>query len=270
MGEPVTTEMALPPVVLTIAGTDPCGGAGIQADLRAFQHLGAAGASVITTVIAQNSLGIQAVYPLPPRFVARQIDSVVKDMNVAAVKIGALANPRIVSTVANRLGRRHLSNVVLDPVMAAKDGTPLLSPKGVQRLRDELCPRVRVITPNVPEAAILSGRDVNNLDDAREAAKIIQSFGVGWVLIKGGHWKAETPAVDLLYDGESFTELTGNRQEGRSVRGTGCLFSAAMAVGLAKGWSVPETAAWAKEFVTTAIRTALAVGKGHLVWTGRV
>lgn len=256
------------PVALTIAGTDPSGGAGIQADLRAFQAAGVAGVSVITAALAQNSLGVRGIHKVPPRFVARQIDSVVEDVPVAAVKIGMLADAQIVSAVAGRIRRRDLPNVILDPVLAAKDGTPLLSPRGVQRLKAEIMPRLLVVTPNVPEAAILSGRDVRTLNDAREAARAIHAMGARWTLIKGGHWGEDMPPVDLLFDGSDFTELAGARVPGVAVRGTGCLFSAALAAHVAQGHDVPEAARRAKDFITRAIADAVQYGRGHRVWFG--
>lgn len=257
-----------PPVVLTIAGTDPSGGAGIQADLRTFQALRVAGASVVTAALAQNSTGVNAIHPLPPRFVALQIDSVAKDTCVAATKIGMLCNERIVSTVANRIGRRGLMNVVLDPVVAAKDGRPLLTPRGLKRLIAELLPRSLVITPNLPEAASLAGVPVENMEGAREAARAIHGLGPRYVIIKGGHSADASRSVDLLFDGESFDELTRERIAGKPMRGTGCIFSAALAAFIAKGLSVPEAFREAKAFVTLAISSATQVGKGHPMWIG--
>ncbi len=256
------------PVVLTLAGTDPSGGAGIQADLRAFQAAGVAGVSVITAVNAQNSLGVRGIHKVPPRFIARQIDAVVEDVRVSATKIGMLGDAQIVSIVAERMRRRRLPNVVLDPVLAAKDGTLLLSPKGVTRLIDKILPHALVVTPNIPEAAILSKTDIRTLDDAREAARVIHGLGARHVLIKGGHWGEGAPPLDLLYDGSDFTELTGERIEGLAVRGTGCLYSASLAAHLALGRDVASAAAEAKNFVTRAIADAVQYGRGYRVWTG--
>lgn len=260
--------MSTVPVVLTIAGTDPSGGAGIQADLRVFQAAGVAGVSVITAVNAQNSLGVRGIHKVPPRFIARQIDAVVEDITVAATKIGMLGDAQIVSIVAERIRRRNLPNIVLDPVLAAKDGTPLLSPKGVTRLIAEILQQALVVTPNLPEAGILAKMEVRTLYDAREAARIIHGLGARHVLIKGGHWEDDAPPLDLLYDGSEFTELTGARIEGPAVRGTGCLYSASLAAHLALGRDVASAAAEAKKFITQAITDAVQYGKGFRVWTG--
>lgn len=255
------------PVAITIAGTDPSGGAGVAMDLRVFQALGLIGASVITAVNAQNSLGVRGTHRVPPRMVARQIDAVAEDYAISATKIGMLAGEQTVSVVAGRIRRRLLRNVVVDPVLAAKDGTPLLTAKGRARLLEEIAPRALVLTPNVPEAATLSGRAVRNLSDAREAARILRDAGTGWVLIKGGHWE-DGPATDLLYGGDDFVELPGTRLPGASVRGTGCMFSAALAGFLARGLPVPDAAERAKAFTTHAIASATLSGKGNPVWFG--
>jgi hydroxymethylpyrimidine/phosphomethylpyrimidine kinase len=263
-------QVAPPPVALTIAGTDPSGGAGVAADLRAFQAAGVAGASVVTAVVAQNTQGVRGIHIVPPRFVARQMDAVAEDMPVAATKIGMLANAQIVSVVAGRVRRRRLPNVVLDPVLAASDGTPLLAPKAVDRLRAELLPLALVVTPNLDEAKILSKTCIETLEDARKAAEIIYGFGPRYVIVKGGHWGDEAPSLDLLFDGTDFTILTEPRVRGRSVRGTGCLFSASLAAHLARGLGVEESAARAKQFVTHAIETAALIGKGSRVWAGEI
>lgn len=261
-------QIGAPPVALTIAGTDPSGGAGIAADLRAFQAAGVAGASVITAVLAQNTQGVHGVLKLPPSFVARQVDAVAKDISVAATKIGLLPDARAVSAVAARVRRRDLPNVVLDPVLAASDGTAFLTPRGVDRLIADLLPKTLVVTPNIPEANILAKTYIRTLEDAREAATIIHGFGARYVIVKGGHWGDEAPPLDLLFDGTGFTVLTGQRVKGRPVRGTGCLFSASLAAHLALGRSVEESATRAKSFVTHAIETAAQIGKGSPVWTG--
>lgn len=256
------------PVVLTIAGTDPCGGAGIQADLRAFSALGVAGASVVTSVVAQNTEGVTGIFKVPPSAVARQMDAVAKDLPISAVKIGLLSDARIVSTVAGRIGRRDLANVVLDPVIAASDGTVLLPTRGITRLKEDLLPRVLVVTPNIPEAEILSGLAITNEDAIIEAARRIGALGPKWVLVKGGHAEGTESVVDLLWDGTGVTRFEGERLTGGPVRGTGCLLSAAIAAGLAHGLSVTEAVSRAREFVAKAIRSALPIGKGSRVWVG--
>lgn len=255
-------------LVLTIAGTDPSGGAGIQADLRAFQSLGVAGTSVITAAVAQNSTGVSAIHYLPPHFIALQIDAVAKDAPIQAIKIGMLGNERIVSAVSDRITRRTLPNVVLDPVLAAKDGRPLLTARGMKRLVSELLPKTLVVTPNVPEAASLAQMAVGTLDEAREAARIIHGHGARWVIVKGGHWADGQPPVDLVFDGETFVELPGDRIPGVPVRGTGCLFSAALAAYIAQGHGVLNAGRMAKAFVAQAIAEASQIGKGHRIWLG--
>lgn len=260
--------MSVPPTVLTIAGTDPCGGAGIQADLRVFAALGVAGASVVTEAIAQNTTGVLAIHHLPPRFVARQIDAVARDLPVAAVKIGALGTAHTVSVVAERIRRRSLPDVVLDPVLAAKDGTPLLAARGVARLKEDLLPRALVVTPNVPEAIALTGIHVSDVESAARAAKALVGMGAGCAIVKGGHLADEAEPVDVLFDGDNVTLLRGERQAGSPVRGTGCIFSAALTSYLALGDGVPEAARKAKAFTSHAIETAVAIGKGARVWLG--
>ncbi|HEY3413375.1 MAG TPA: bifunctional hydroxymethylpyrimidine kinase/phosphomethylpyrimidine kinase [Armatimonadota bacterium] len=260
--------MTAHPLVLTIAGTDPSGGAGIQADLRAFQFLGVTGTSVITAALAQNSTGVTAIHYLPPRIIEAQIDAVAKDAPIAAVKIGMLGNERIVSAVSERITRRKLPNVVLDPVLAAKDGRVLLTPRGIRRLISDLLPKTLIVTPNVPEAAALAQRAISTLDEAREAARIIHGHGARWVIVKGGHWADDTSPIDLVFDGETFVELAGDRIPGPSVRGTGCLFSASLAAYIALGTGVLDAAVKAKSFVARAITDAAQVGKGHRIWSG--
>lgn len=260
--------MSVPPSVLTIAGTDPCGGAGIQADLRVFAALGVAGASVITEAIAQNTTGVLAIHHLPPRFVARQIDAVARDLRVAAVKVGALGTPQAVSAVAERIGRRSLPRVVLDPVLAAKDGTPLLAARGLARLREELLPRVLVVTPNVPEAIALTGVHVRDVESAAEAARALVALGAAYAVVKGGHLAEGSEPVDVLCDSDGVTLLRGERRAGLPVRGTGCIFSAALASYLALGDGVPDAARKAKAFTSRAIESAVAVGRGARVWLG--
>ena len=251
------------PRVLSIAGSDPSGGAGIQLDLKVFERLGVYGLSAITAVTAQNTLGVQKINRVPPRIIAAQIDSVARDIGADACKIGMLYHETAVDVVADRIARREIPNVVLDPVIAAKDGTRLLSAKGVRRMIRRLIPRALVITPNVPEAEILSRMRIRGIALVEEAAKIIHGFGCGYVLIKGGHLPGEP--VDVLYDGREFTRLPGVRTEGTPVHGTGCAFSAALAARIALGDSVPDAAAFAKDFVAELIKSAVKLGKGSLL-----
>lgn len=247
---------------LTIAGSDSSGGAGIQADLKAFAQIGVYGLSAITAVTAQNSLGVQKVNKVPPRIVAAQIDAVARDIGTDACKIGMIYSEQVVSVIAERIERRKITNVVLDPVIFAKDGSRLLLARGVDRLRKELIPRCTVVAPNLAEAAELAKREVADLEDAKEAAKIIRGFGAKYVLIKGGHLEGDP--IDLLYDGEEFTEFRGKRIEGKSLHGTGCIMTAAIAARLALGDTVPEAVKFAKGFVASAIEASVRLGKGKM------
>lgn len=249
--------------VLTIAGSDPSAGAGVQLDLKVFERLGVYGMTVVTAVTAQNTLGVQRIEKVSPSTIRVQIDSVARDIGVDACKIGMLYHETVVDMVAERIDRREIPNVVLDPIIAAKDGTRLLSAKGVSRMRRRLIPMSLVVTPNAEEAGILAKMAVESLDDLREAAKAIQGFGCRYVLAKGGHLAGEP--VDILYDGESFLELPGVRIEGTPVHGTGCAFSAALAARIALGDSVPDAARFAKDFVAELIKSAVKIGKGNLL-----
>lgn len=249
--------------VLTIAGSDSSSGAGVQLDLKVFNRLGVYGTSAIAAITAQNTLGVQKVNKVPSRIIAAQIDSVARDIGIDACKIGMLYDPTAVDAVAERIARREIPNVVLDPVLKAKDGTALLAHKGIRRMKRFLIPKVLVVTPNAPEAELLSGMRVNNLEDLKQAAKRIQYMGCHYVLAKGGHLEAEP--IDVLYDGYSFIELPGVRIEGPPVHGTGCAFSAALAARIALGDTVPEAALFAKSFVTELIKTAIKLGKGSLL-----
>lgn len=248
--------------VLTIAGSDPSGGSGVQADLKVFADLGVFGLSVIAVMTAQNSQGVQKIAAVAPSIIRAQIDSVVRDIGADACKIGMLYSHRTVSAVAERVARREIGNIVLDPVVFAKDGTRLLSEQAVKRVRRELLPKVLVITPNLQDANELTGLRVGCVEEMREAARAIHDLGPKFVLIKGGHLEGE-PA-DVLYDGDGFAELTGKRIEGPPMRGTGCILSAAIAARLALGDGVPEACAFAKGYVQECIGRGVTLGKGKL------
>lgn len=248
---------------LTIAGSDSCGGAGIQLDLRIFERLGVYGECSITAVTAQNTMGVQKINKVPPRIVVSQIDSVMRDIGANACKIGMLYSPTVVVAVAERIRRLGIQNVVLDTVLASKDGTPFLGNDGIKRLRRFLIPHALVVTPNVPEAEILTGMRIGSMDDMKCAAMKIREMGCEYVLLKGGH--LDDSPVDLLYDGCSFLELAGVRVEGPPVHGTGCALSAAIAARVALGDSVPAAAVFAKAFVADLIRSAVRLGKGNLL-----
>lgn len=249
--------------VLTIAGSDSSGGGGVQADLKMFQRCGVHGASVVTALTAQNTCGVLGVHRVPPRFVARQIDAVTRDLPLAAAKTGMLDRGQIVEAVAERVQRRSIPNLVVDPVILAKDGTPLLDRRGLTALCQRLLPLALVVTPNVPEAEALSGLSIRDEASLRDAAQTIAAFGVRAVLIKGGHLPEE-PVDTLLLDGE-FHRFPGERLSGLPVRGTGCLYSAALAARLALGDPLPDACRFAKEQVRAAIQTALPLGKGSRI-----
>jgi len=250
--------------VLTIAGSDPSGGAGIQVDLKVFADLGVYGLSAITAVTAQNSQGVQKINAVPPRIIRAQIDSVIRDIGADACKTGMLYSHQAVSAVAERIARREIPNVVVDPVVFAKDGHRLLSEKGVKRLRTELLPRALIVTPNLADAEALIGREVKRIDDMREAARAIFDMGCKFVLVKGGHLEGDP--VDVLYDGSGFAELPGKRIEGPPMRGTGCILSAAIATRLALGDDVPKACVFAKSYVEECIKRAAALGKMKLLF----
>jgi hydroxymethylpyrimidine/phosphomethylpyrimidine kinase len=248
------------PRALTIAGSDSSAGAGIQADLKTFAALGVYGLSALTAVTAQNTLGVRAAFELPPDLVEAQIDAVLEDIGANAAKSGMLASAPIIEAVARSVARWRLP-LVVDPVMAAKSGDPLLQPSAVEALRRLLLPLALVVTPNLPETEMLIGRPVRTLDEMREAAQAIAALGVPHVVVKGGHRLAEP--IDVYFDGSAFVELHAERIDTPHTHGTGCTFSAAIAAFLARGLSVGEAIAAAKRYTTEAIRHAPGIGHGH-------
>jgi hydroxymethylpyrimidine/phosphomethylpyrimidine kinase len=246
---------------LTIAGSDSGGGAGIQADLKTFAALGVFGTSAITSVTAQNTVGVQGVHDLPPEFVGQQIDSILDDIPIDAAKTGMLASAAIIKVVAARVKAHRIELLVVDPVMVAKSGASLLHPDAVIAMISHVLPLALVVTPNVPEAEALSGLTISGLDGMRQAARLIHRLGPRYVVVKGGHLQGR--AIDLLFDGNAFTELDAERIDTPHTHGTGCVFSAAIAAHLAKGNPVPEAVAAAKRFVTAAIRHGFPLGKGY-------
>jgi hydroxymethylpyrimidine/phosphomethylpyrimidine kinase len=248
---------------LTIAGSDSGGGAGIQADLKTFAALGVYGMSALTAITAQNTVGVQGVFELPADFVGLQIDSVVTDIGVDAVKTGMLANAEIIAMVATKVREHNLPNLVVDPVMVAKSGDPLLREDAYQALVRELIPLAKVLTPNLHEARVLTGLEIGGLEQMREAARAIHELGAQNVVVKGGHLPGSDESVDILYDGHDFIEFTAPRVETRNTHGTGCTFASAIAAELAKGKSVTEAVRAAKEFITMALQHSLTLGRGH-------
>ena len=250
-----------PPTAMTIAGSDSGGGAGIQADLKTFSALGVFGASTLTAITAQNTVGVTAVHEIPTDVIAAQIDAVVTDIGADAVKTGMLSSPAIVSVVADAIRRHGIANLVVDPVMVAKSGDRLLRAEAIATIREELIPLALVVTPNIPEAEDLTGQTIETDDDARRAAEAIIGMGAGCVVIKGGH--RDGPPTDILYDGNRFIEFTAERIPSTNTHGTGCTFASAVAAGLAHGLDVPAAVGQAKEYVTAAISAAYPIGRGH-------
>ncbi len=248
--------------VLTIAGSDSGGGAGIQADLKAMSANGVFAMSVITAITAQNTEEVTEVFELPVSIIAAQIDAVFDDFEVAAVKTGMLSSADIVSVVAKMLRPQHVTNLVVDPVMVSKNGHPLLKPDAVEALKRELIPLALVVTPNIHEAQHLSGMEIRSLSDARQAAKAIHRLGCRCVLIKGGHLLAEK-GTDLLYDGRFFSIYKGEFIETPHTHGTGCTYASAIAAQLARGKPLPDAVQTAKTYITEAIRHSLAIGHGR-------
>ena len=249
------------PRAMTIAGSDSGGGAGIQADLKTFATLGVYGTSVLTAITSQNTLRVTDVMELPTSLIASQIDAVLSDIGTDAVKTGMLSSSAIIETVAEKIREHGLRVLVVDPVMVAKGGDRLLQEEAVEALRNTLLPLAEVVTPNAPEAQVLTGREVRTLDDARDAARELVAMGARAAVVKGGH--LEGPATDILYDGKDFRLFTTQRIETTSVHGTGCTFASAIAAGLAKGLTVRDALAHAKSYVTAAIRQAFPMGQGH-------
>ena len=248
---------------LTIAGSDSGGGAGIQADLKTFQELGVYGMSALTAVTAQNTLGVQGVYPLSEEAVAKQLSSIGDDLKPDALKTGMLFSGEIIRCVAQKIQAYGWSNLVIDPVMVAKGGSKLLQLDAVQSLITYLLPLSLVTTPNIPEAEILTGLPISSLQDREEAARRISAMGSRYVVIKGGHDSSGDEVVDILFDGQNFLYLESPRVETLHTHGTGCTFSAALTAELAMGKTVPEAVHTAKAFIQAAIEDGLGIGAGH-------
>jgi len=246
---------------LTIAGSDSGGGAGIQADLKTFSALGVFGMTALTAVTAQNTLTVTAIVELSPDVVAQQIDAVATDIGVDAAKTGMLSSAAIIGAVAERLRFHGIVSVVVDPVMISKSGARLLRPEAVDALRREILPLALVVTPNLHEAAALSGREVQTVAQMEDAARAIADLGPRYVVVKGGH--LEGAAIDVLYDGRTIERLEAPRLSTPHTHGTGCVFSAAIAAHLARGAEPRSAVRGAKAFVTAALAAALAIGRGH-------
>jgi hydroxymethylpyrimidine kinase/phosphomethylpyrimidine kinase len=246
---------------LTIAGSDSSGGAGIQADLKVIALLGGYGTSVITALTAQNTLGVQAIYPIPVAFIEKQLQSVLSDIDIDAVKTGMLVRAAVVSLVARTLDKFKVQKLVLDPVMISESGRPLLEEKAVHTLNDKLFPIAGLITPNLSESSVLTGIPVRTRTDMKKAARIMKERTRGNVLIKGGHLSGA--AVDLFFDGETFREFSSPRIRNRNTHGTGCTLSSAIATFWGQGLPLIEALQKSKEFITKAIAAAQPVGHGR-------
>ncbi|MBN2538506.1 MAG: bifunctional hydroxymethylpyrimidine kinase/phosphomethylpyrimidine kinase [Deltaproteobacteria bacterium] len=247
--------------VLTIAGSDSGGGAGIQADLKTITALGGFGMSVITALTAQNTLGVHGIHEIPIDFIEKQFDAVATDIGVDAAKTGMLSSSEIMRTVAGKIKEYRIKKLVVDPVMVAKGGAMLIKQEAKKTLIEELLPLACVITPNVPEAEELTGMEIMTVEDMKKAAKDIHRMGAKNVFVKGGHMSGD--ALDILYDGVDFHEFTSERIDTKNTHGTGCTTSAAIATGLAQGMDVYEAVKRAKEYITVAIKYSISIGKGH-------
>jgi len=247
-------------IALTIAGSDSSGGAGIQADLKTFAAFGVYGASAITALTAQNTVGVRSIADVDPQFVANQIDAIVEDLEVGAAKTGMLARVAVIEAVADRLRTHRLPYLVVDPVMVATSGDVLLEPEALTALREKILPLATLLTPNLREAEILTGRSVTNPAQMRDAARTLIESGVRAVLVKGGHLADD--ALDILYDSQSFREFSAPQIATRNTHGTGCTLSAAITACLARGFSLEESVAAGKRYITRAIATAPGIGHG--------
>ncbi len=249
----------MPPIALTIAGSDPSGGAGLQADLKTFHQFGVYGEAVVTLLTVQNTLRVSRVEVMSPELVLEQLRAVLEDIPPGAAKTGALGSIELVRAIA-RAAATFTFPLVVDPVMISKHGAPLVAPEAIRAIREELVPTAALVTPNVPEAEALAGISIRTDEDVRQAACAIHRSGVRAVLIKGGH--REGDATDMLFDGSHWREFAGPRIETRHTHGTGCTYSAAITAGLASGLPLVEAVWRAKRFIQDAIRTNPGLGQG--------
>ena len=256
-----------PRVALTIAGSDSSGGAGVQADLKAFAACGVFGASAITALTAQNTTGVRGVHAVPAAFVVAQVEAVLDDLDVAAVKTGMLATAEVVHAVAGLAAAGRLPRLVVDPVMVASSGARLLEPDAERAYLEALLPHAEVLTPNLSEAQVLLGRSITTLAEQREAARALGALGPRAVLVKGGHAVAGTQdeAVDVLWDGAQLRELRAGRVAGTNDHGTGCTLASALAAGLARGEDLVAAVEAAKAYVLRALAGGAGwrLGAGH-------
>ncbi|WP_164670794.1 bifunctional hydroxymethylpyrimidine kinase/phosphomethylpyrimidine kinase [Virgibacillus doumboii] len=248
------------PCALTIAGTDPSGGAGIQADLKTFQELQSYGMSVITSVVAQNTTGVQDVHHLPVEMIEKQLDTIISDIPFQAFKTGMIAAIDMMEAIAGRVTDLDVP-FIMDPVMVAKSGDPLIANDARQYLREKLLPMTTLITPNIPEAEDIVGWKIETPKEMEMAAKeIVHKHGAGAALVKGGH--LEGKAMDVLYDGKTINTYSAERINTKNTHGTGCTYSAAITAYISRGETIPEAVKRAKNFVTAAIRDSFPLGYG--------
>ena len=252
-----------PPHALTIAGSDSGGGAGIQADLKTFAAFGVYGMSAITAVTAQNTLAVTAVQEINLDVIAAQIDAVVEDIGVDVVKTGMLSSPAITHLVATKAREHGFERLIVDPVMIAASGARLLQDDAVSTIKKELIPLATVVTPNVPEAEVLTGIEIVDRAGMEEAALRIHALGPKYVVVKGGHLEGDENSDDLLFDGDRFQVFSAPRIVTTSNHGTGCTFASAVASGLAHGRDIVRSVEDAKGYVTAAMTNAFPVGRGH-------
>jgi hydroxymethylpyrimidine/phosphomethylpyrimidine kinase len=257
-------EVWLMKKVLSIAGSDCSGGAGIQADLKTFSAHGVFGMSVIVSVVAENTSRVIDIQNVTPDMIEKQIDAVFEDIEVDSVKVGMLSTPACMKAVAGKLRQYKPKNVVIDPVMYAKNGSPLMDPNATDVLVATIIPLADILTPNIPEAEKITGMTIENIAKMEAAARNIHSMGCQNVLVKGGHAVDNTDvALDVLFDGEKFYSFEAPRIDTNNTHGTGCTYSSAIASNLALGLDIKSAVSAAKEYVTTAIHHAPSVGKGH-------
>jgi hydroxymethylpyrimidine/phosphomethylpyrimidine kinase len=261
---PLAPPGSTPLRVLSIAGSDSGGGAGIQADMRTMALLGVHACVAVTAVTVQNTLGVKSFHQVPDDVVAGQIEAVVTDIGIQAAKTGMLASPSIIQTVAATWRRLGLTvPLVVDPVSASMHGDPLLAPAALDSLRDQLFPLATLVTPNLDEVRLLVGIDVVDAESQHAAAKALHALGPGWVLVKGGHLRSSDRSCDLLYDGASCYEFDAPRLPTGNDHGGGDTLAAAVACALAHGFSVPDAVGFGKRWVTECLRAAYPLGHGH-------
>lgn len=257
--------MGKPVRILCIGGSDSGGGAGIGADLKAVHACGCYAVFAVAAVTAQNTRGVQSVFPVPPKWIAAQLDSVLGDIGADAVKTGMLMTPQAVDAVVKKIEQYRLKNVVVDPVMIAKGGHALMTNRARQALMKKLLPLADVVTPNIPEAEFLSRLKIRSVEDMKEAAAVILDLGVKKVVVKGGHLPGRRlkGSVDILYDGKQYNEYTAKWIQTNNTHGTGCTFASILASHLARGENIYHAVAQAKILTVQAIQYSLSLGRGH-------